>query len=161
MPICKYKLWIESTCLSTCASRDGGDCCGWSCRKNQADGITFPGGNYCGMSGYDCKTQDNCFSKDIKVYRFQITGDVDDPGNEEEIQVFVNSGLFWPKAANQCADNRDGVRRIACINMLDFFPYKLVAVTYSTPLHLPYLRAIISFILSRPFPITRISIRLL
>ena len=73
------------------------------------------------MSGYDCKTQDNCFSKDIKVYRFQITGDVDDPGNEEEIQVFVNSGLFWPKAANQCADNRDGVRRFACINMLDFY----------------------------------------
>lgn len=94
-----------------CAIRDGGDCCGWSCRKNQAGGITFPDNNYCGMNGYDCKTQDNCFSKDIKVYRFQITGEVNDAGNEEEIQVFVNSGLFWPKAANQCADNRDGVRR--------------------------------------------------
>ena len=121
MPICKYKLWIESTFLSTCPSRDGGDCCGWSCRKNQADGISFPDGNYCGMNGYDCKTQDNCFSKDIKVYRFQITGDVDDPGNEEEIQVFVNSGLFWPKAANQCVDNRDGVRGFACFIMLEFY----------------------------------------
>ena len=70
------------------------------------------------MNGYDCKTQDNCFSKDIKVYRFQITGEVDDAGNEEEIQVFVNSGLFWPKAANQCADNRDGVRRFACITAI-------------------------------------------
>lgn len=62
------------------------------------------------MNGYDCKTTELCFAKNVKIKKFEVTGTVSnerllDPtnlvetltGDIFEIQLSVDGEVYWPK----------------------------------------------------------------